>query len=257
MQQLKTHFRGHDASSKRLLAIKHEEHRCGYCGKLLGDRGSLERHVAAYHNKETRFDCANCDQKFYHKYMLVRHLKEKHNDSPPKCDVCGHEFSTYATLRRHAEDKHNVNIQQLECLECRKIFLSGLSYKKHMKKHATGGIRCICTICGMGLSSATSLKDHMTRRHNDETPFECKYCDRAFTTSLSLKTHQLTHVDPSFACNLCDKKFIQSASLRIHIKRVHIKVRPYSCDFCQKLFATRTELKKHRVRCKGPKSVTR
>ncbi|KAG5896088.1 hypothetical protein JTB14_006877 [Gonioctena quinquepunctata] len=251
--QLKTHFRGHETSTKRQIAIELEEFRCQFCAKLLGDKGTLARHIAESHKKETRYECYNCDQKFYHKYMLVRHIKEKHTGVPPTCDICGLEFSTYATLRRHIADKHEVDFKDLYCYECKKSFVGGISYRKHMRKHTDDGAKYVCSVCGKILSSMSSMRDHMTRRHSEQTPYECDQCEKAFTTPLSLKTHKLTHIGPSFKCDLCHKQFIQPASLRIHMKRVHVKLRPHPCDICAKYFATRTELKKHHVRCKGPK----
>jgi len=50
---------------------------------------------------------------------------------------------------------------------------------------------------------------------------------------------------PNIACPHCDKKFMRGYNMRVHIDRVHNKNKPWQCQFCEKSFATTSDLKQH------------
>ena len=50
---------------------------------------------------------------------------------------------------------------------------------------------------------------------------------------------------PSVPCPHCDKKFMRGYNMRVHIERVHNKNKPWKCQFCEKTFATTSDLKQH------------
>ena len=50
---------------------------------------------------------------------------------------------------------------------------------------------------------------------------------------------------PQVPCPHCDKKFMRGYNMRVHIERVHNKSKPWQCQFCEKTFATTSDLKQH------------
>ena len=50
---------------------------------------------------------------------------------------------------------------------------------------------------------------------------------------------------PNVPCPHCDKKFMRGYNMRVHIERVHNKSKPWQCQFCEKTFATTSDLKQH------------
>ena len=46
-------------------------------------------------------------------------------------------------------------------------------------------------------------------------------------------------------CPQCDKMFMRGYNMRVHIDRVHNKHKPWQCQFCEKSFATTSDLKQH------------
>eukprot|EP00088_Acartia_fossae_P011201 TRINITY_DN15633_c0_g1_i7.p1 TRINITY_DN15633_c0_g1~~TRINITY_DN15633_c0_g1_i7.p1 ORF type:complete len:704 (-),score=182.46 TRINITY_DN15633_c0_g1_i7:102-2213(-) len=51
--------------------------------------------------------------------------------------------------------------------------------------------------------------------------------------------------EPSIPCPHCNKKFMRSHNMRVHIHRVHNKYKPWQCQYCEKSFATTSDLKQH------------
>ena len=47
---------------------------------------------------------------------------------------------------------------------------------------------------------------------------------------------------PHFPCSQCDKKFTMSDDLHSHMKSVHLKIKPFKCETCKRLFAHKKSL---------------
>ncbi|XP_058838780.1 zinc finger protein 28 homolog [Topomyia yanbarensis] len=73
----------------------------------------------------------------------------------------------------------------------------------------------------------------------------CKMCGK-FSTCL--KYHMMCHTgERPFACNQCEKSFRTATKLRIHVNCVHLKVRKYTCDVCNRKFLDSGNLRNHKV----------
>ena len=46
-------------------------------------------------------------------------------------------------------------------------------------------------------------------------------------------------------CNECEAPFDQMQRLEHHMNKVHLNVKPYECNFCQKAFFIKAKLKTH------------
>lgn len=67
----------------------------------------------------------------------------------------------------------------------------------------------------------------------------------AHTPQKSTSSIATTPSTPSIPCPHCDKKFMRGHNMRVHINRVHNKFKPWKCQFCEKTFATTSDLKQH------------
>lgn len=114
-------------------------------------------------------------------------------------------------------------------------------------------------------NSSKNAKERFTQSLNlisKNSKFPCDFCEAAFATDSSLLSHRLTHVDESSLwCRLCHRAFTNSSDFVCHLTCCKIqhkntnslwqspspnKKEPYRCDFCDKSFAHRHAVMRHR-----------
>uniref|UniRef100_A0A1I8M6C3 C2H2-type domain-containing protein n=1 Tax=Musca domestica TaxID=7370 RepID=A0A1I8M6C3_MUSDO len=54
-----------------------------------------------------------------------------------------------------------------------------------------------------------------------------------------------TNVPKEFPCESCEKIFVTKHRLHLHMKMVHMRERPYKCDYCDKSFFENSSLQNH------------
>lgn len=106
-----------------------------------------------------------------------------------------------------------------------------------------------CPECAREFKSKSATQVHIYT-HKKEIKFECDMCGRAFSDRSNLKAHMMSHHDGKrFACSYddCTKRFKSKAGLKYHVRLVHTKEFPYSCDVpgCAKVFANRSNWRRH------------
>lgn len=87
----------------------------------------------------------------------------------------------------------------------------------------------------------------------------CAECGKSYTQKRNLMRHRKEQHDtdngPRFPCPQCDKKFILSVDMHSHLNSVHLKIKPFRCDICNKTLAHRRSLKPGRHSCKTKSDV--
>lgn len=92
---------------------------------------------------------------------------------------------------------------------------------------------------------------HMTKVHQDEQPSKkkgpqlCTICNKYF---VEITSHiKIVHEKKRpFSCEICHQTFGKRSGLTRHIEVVHEKKRPFSCDVCSKSFGENAGLQRHR-----------
>jgi uncharacterized Zn-finger protein len=136
---------------------------------VFGQKGTLDRHVAAVHLKIRPYTCDVCGKGFGRADNLRSHVKSVHCKSKPfKCATCGKAFCAKRPLAVHQATVHE-RLKPLACHVCQKRFGHRSNLNSHLQTHqnvtrqgelASGGgnydSRYPPLPCLQGLSSSNS-----------------------------------------------------------------------------------------------------
>ncbi|PSN36983.1 hypothetical protein C0J52_15824 [Blattella germanica] len=225
---------------------------CQRCGKIL----TIDFCLCVY---KIPFQCERCNQTFaglpeFQMHMRSIHarnhtnkqnfIKSVHRPSHIKDEV--KEVTTYINNVKHiVSDEHNLisddhqqrelvafdsptvdenksalpNTQHTQevhaCPDCKEVFNTKLGLMAHSLNHVereeTSTYKC--NHCNREFTSTVRLSIHVTRMHVEEKKFVCDVCNKGF------RLHD-GGVE-SFPCNLCEKKFAYKSTLYKHRRRTH------------------------------------
>lgn len=145
----------------------HQNLQCPVCLKICSAR-FLEKHMKIHEGeRERKFQCNLCKQKFLTKNILNQHRKI--HEKSFKCDFCG-----YVSGRKHILKQHLNNHKaggKFKCLSCKKLFDSKSQLTNHSLKLIKNPEICM----------------RVTKK------FICKTCEKHFQNFCDLKRHEKIH----------------------------------------------------------------
>ncbi|XP_013149017.1 PREDICTED: gastrula zinc finger protein XlCGF26.1-like isoform X2 [Papilio polytes] len=246
-------------------------YKCTDCVKGFAYKATYHKHMELHSKDNGDYVCNICKQRMDTEDKLFRHIKL--HQIRYKCLICGVIQKT--SMRDHYNSHHSKVAVLYTCKTCPKTFTDRYNLRKHsanclrnrrvtcahcMKTYANkDGLRnhiqlrhpnilppkvlkktIICKECGKGFLTPSQLKAH-NLKHSSEKRFYCVECDKSFKCKYTLKQHlKLTsrHANASelqHACTQCDKRFGIKRDLERHMNRIHLNIRPYKCDLCEKV----------------------
>lgn len=132
---------------------------------------------------------------------------------------------------------------------CGAVFDRKNNLTKHIKGHSKlkSVKEYICASCQISFSKWSELLSHNQQLH--PKVFKCEVCGKEFNKARNLLGHGKVH-DPNhvFPCTAegCDKVLSSKSSLSVHLKTVHMKIKPYACDECGKCFSHKHLVARHK-----------
>ena len=191
-------------------------------------------------------------------------VKEEDSSSAEgkSCRFCSFKGKHFRDVRQHKKLMHKDRLALYTCDQCSFSSHWKDSMKFHKKFHATPPHWTTqkCSHCdyiytynpddAKGHRKAQMLiNSHMNEEHS-EAKIKCDECEKGFWTDEQLQSHKITHKhltpEGDFQCDQCDYKCAQAPRLRVHIKSVHLGVKPHLCDMCPASFAIKSSLEKHK-----------
>lgn len=230
------------------------------------------------------FKCTVCDTTYSYKKSLDRHMKKQHAENQ---DEQLQKESIQKNVRANNEEKSSSNSKPKAAMAVvvNGNSTKGTVNKKVSKKALKGKGTFTCNICGSKCSYEYNMRRHIKRTHRQASaddftsyPFACSLCEKVYTAASNLRRHvrrdhggskpsgapiQATKKVESKLLKICKKLKLKSniSPTRPTLlkkakdkyakkKQVPLK-RPRSihkCQFCRRLFPTKTALTAHVTR---------
>ena len=236
----------HKKCHKKPKNLTSNSSKCEYCFKNFNNSLKLKTHIWKVHQWATKHDCLFCKKSFDSLNDLKEHLENCEEPNRFKCK-CGKKFSHYSNLLRHKkmenDGKCNNAIEKChKCNQCDRNFKFEKDLNNHqIKSHNRPKIKC--QNCELEFMSNVALKKHTKEKH--PTKHYCKICSREFCNKNYLNIHMKNIHEgvKNFKCSFCDRAYSQSNELQRHISKIH-DGQKYKCQQCDKIYFSKTELKK-------------
>lgn len=210
-----------------------------------------------------KIKCNLCPKVFKYKQGVQKHWDLEHNPSntfPCSRPACTSRCKTLKNLHAHlrTHDLPREDITSLQCHKCLKMFLSQKQLSLHLYTHREKFF--CCDLCGLKFNNREQTKNHVLRHFG---LFQKKFtpqriiCDECSCLVLShkMKRHKMIHHshEKPFKCDFpsCKAEFSDNRVLNDH-KNIHLKIKPYKCEYCSESFRSGANLRLHRVRHTDP-----
>lgn len=116
-----------------------------------------------------------------------------------------------------------------------------------------------CKECNKVFSNKNSLRLHRKNAHfrsGEDAPFKCHICGRGFKYSINLTSHMQIHKE-SYACDECGRVFASKSDVKKHALNQHKCSLSYECNKCRRLYCSVKRYQKHRESCSDHGSASR
>ena len=222
---------------------------CNKCHKTFSCEQYLKKHTIthnAYQEKE--IVCKICCKHFQFPTQLLLHEKITHSSQIYPCTMCAKEFIYRPNLDRHVYSSHTEGNEKVQCTHpgCFAFFTFKGNLKVHMIKHSTARLYK-CKDCGKTFKGIHGMKKHQAV-HSGERNHKCSVCPYDARDPVVLKRHLLRHTgEKPHRCESCDKTFMLVSSRNSHYKQVHLKIKSFKCNICDKFaFTSNKDLATHK-----------
>lgn len=149
--------------------------------------------------------------------IKTRHPADLEEAQSVHCDSCGFIADSKSEIISHFESHKSSNSRQES------------DSSKGLKKW-------VCHHCKRSFSGGGSLTNHIAIYHivSPNIELECLFigCNKKFKTKKQLMQHKKIHDEDKQICPECGIIVVNKHNLTKHIRRIHLKMYKFICDFC-------------------------
>lgn len=173
------------------------------------------------------------------------------DSDPEQTERCAQMLDAPVIFPRTKQPRRGIKDHMCEL--CGKTMQKSFAETHHNKIHMRSNpYKCPEADCKKRFPSRIYLNSHLKKAHSNQAQevesFECPTCSKWIRHRKQFRYHLLTHaadVHPQKkACEVCGK-YVYKRYLKDHMF-VHTGELPYSCEFCDRKYAARTNLIIHR-----------
>lgn len=158
------------------------------------------------------------------------------------CPYCSKTFKYKTYVEEHIRCVHE-KLKPFKCSKCDKVFASKHTVRIHELSH-TDNFPFQCEYCDRRFRVISKLRIH-TEIHTTKPELLCPICHRSQKSKEELEEHVKNHDYKRLQCNSCGKLFTRNSALTDHYNAVHLKLRPYKCQYCELGFGDRKTRRMH------------
>ena len=206
---LSVHLRTHDPAGKAF--------KCGHCDYKSNQRGTLNIHVKALHEKSIKLYCSfpECSYSTPWSSSLRLHSQTHEPDRDLRrrysCNFqdCDYRAFNKTNLDLHVTRRHAPSrSKDINCPMCEKKFYEQQGMKVHIRLVHAKEKNHTCSTCGFKAFNLCTLKLHRMAIHKEGPARE-----------------------KNFKCDLCDFRTYKRTPLRLHKMTVHSEERRFKCGY--------------------------
>ncbi|KAL5270820.1 hypothetical protein ACHWQZ_G001480 [Mnemiopsis leidyi] len=218
----------------RDVHLKIKRFKCQFCDKMFGRSGNRLTHMRRVHREQFDEEAA---EMFFRREQIERGMNPRHTPAREKprhrqlhrrvCPYCNLQF---ARLDIHIQDVH-LKLKKYGCHLCDLRFAQSGNRMKHLKRVHKGFDKEVAK-----LYFRREQEERTRKKEEDETRRKDSFLTR------SLSWEKRNHNQPRSGgysrcrrvCPYCNGSFVR---LDVHIRDVHLKIKRYKCEFCDKRFS--------------------
>ncbi|GAB0089796.1 zinc finger protein 382-like [Sergentomyia squamirostris] len=157
------------------------------------------------------------------------------------CLQCGKNFQNNIQLKSHEKHHESTNLvvtycDFFTCHSCRIVFLTESDLRKHVEDFP---------------EHLTSFSENQEKETFGNSEYSCGICSQTLQEMDELKMHVFQHSE-KFICPIreCGWEYETFARLSFHMRKKHVTMQEYKCEYCPAIFETYANLRIHiRFKC--------
>lgn len=205
------------------------------------------------------FSCELCQKKVSTSYNLKRHMMIHTGEKPYGCDLCEKRFREFSDLKKHRK-KHTSEVH-FKCMVCNINSPSPFDPTKCVKCLNADGYGIRMNSVGQNIGPHISAKRNIYQQPNQYRIQQNLH--RQLQPQQQKQHHQLQQQQRmvkirnpdiprfegnkrAYICTFCDRVFGSSSNLKRHVM-IHTGEKPYDCNVCNRAFRELSTLRKHQA----------